>query len=44
MPRGHAELVHFEHEAIVSIAIRNYPLEHWNQECMFYAVGPFANP
>jgi hypothetical protein len=35
---------HIEHEAIVSIAIRNYPLEHWNQERMFYAVGPFANP
>jgi hypothetical protein len=35
---------HFEHEAIVSIVIRNYPLEHWKQEHMFYAVGPFANP
>jgi hypothetical protein len=35
---------HFEHEAIVSIAIRNYPLEHWNRERMFYAIGPFANP
>jgi hypothetical protein len=35
---------HFEHEAIVSIAIRNYPLEHWNRERMFYVVGPFANP
>jgi hypothetical protein len=35
---------HFEHEAIVSIAIRNYPLEPWNRERMFYTIGPFANP
>jgi hypothetical protein len=35
---------HFEHEEIVSIAIRNYPLEHWNRERMFYAVDPFTNP
>jgi hypothetical protein len=35
---------HFEHEAIISIAISNCPLEHWNRERMFYTVGPFANP
>jgi hypothetical protein len=40
-----ANRFHFEeHEALISIAISDYPLEHWNRERIVFAVGPYANP
>lgn len=34
----------FDHEAFVAISIKNFPLEQWNRERIFFAAGPYANP
>ncbi|KAG2553234.1 hypothetical protein PVAP13_9KG509052, partial [Panicum virgatum] len=34
----------FGHEAFAHLAIRNFPMEHWNHERIVYSAGPYANP
>ncbi|RLN28578.1 hypothetical protein C2845_PM05G19200 [Panicum miliaceum] len=35
---------YFEHEAFVTVAIKDYSLEHWNRERIVSSAGPYANP
>ncbi|RLN12107.1 hypothetical protein C2845_PM09G12420 [Panicum miliaceum] len=35
---------YFKHEAFIMVAIKDYPLEHWNRERIDFSVGPYANP
>ncbi|RLN30358.1 hypothetical protein C2845_PM05G04630 [Panicum miliaceum] len=35
---------YFEHKAFVMVAIKDYPLEHWNHERIIFSAGPYANP
>lgn len=34
----------FDHEAFVTVSVRNFPLEHWNRERIVFSAGPYANP
>jgi hypothetical protein len=33
----------FEHEDFIAIAIRDYPMEHWNRERIIFTAGPYVN-
>ncbi|RLN39579.1 hypothetical protein C2845_PM01G32140 [Panicum miliaceum] len=35
---------YFEHKAFVTVAIKDYPLEHRNRERIIFSVSPYANP
>lgn len=39
-----ANLFHFEHGALISLAIKDFPMEHWNCEYIVYSMRPYANP
>ncbi|RLN12562.1 hypothetical protein C2845_PM09G15450 [Panicum miliaceum] len=34
----------FENKAFVTVAIKDYPLEHWNRERIIFSAGPYAKP
>ncbi|RLN28565.1 hypothetical protein C2845_PM05G21930 [Panicum miliaceum] len=35
---------YFEHEAFVTVAIKDYQREHWSRERIIFSAGPYANP
>ncbi|CAN6185529.1 unnamed protein product [Urochloa humidicola] len=39
-----ANRFHFDHQALVSVAIKDFPMEHWNRERIIFTAGPYANP
>ncbi|RLN28289.1 hypothetical protein C2845_PM05G18680 [Panicum miliaceum] len=34
---------YFEHKAFITVALKDYPLEHWNRERIIFSADPYAN-
>nr|TKV99986.1 hypothetical protein SEVIR_8G079950v2 [Setaria viridis] len=39
-----ANRFHFNHGMLISLAVKDYPMEHWNRKQIVYSANPYANP